>query len=74
MLRMRKTSDEENPIGYDFVDVISFNYDSKGSALCRCSNLNDNDSDLSVFNGVDLDIVLGMGESKQCYEPVLIDG
>ncbi len=48
---------KENVINYKFIEVIAFNYDGKGAALCLCYN-KINSKEMMSFIGNDLHDIL----------------
>ena len=70
ILTLKKTTEEDNPYGYDCIEFLVFNYDGKGGALTRC------DGEFRGYVLADVDQILfgerhdGERFTGQWYEPI----
>lgn len=59
VLKFKKKTDEGNYLGFDIIEILSFNFDGEGSALCLT------DGELEIFSKTDIfDMVYGFVRSS----------
>lgn len=73
MIRLIKTKDEGNVYGFDFIDILQFNYDGKGTALARVGSDSRN-WEIVSYSDLDLENILGLNEDEHpiCYRVEII--
>jgi hypothetical protein len=63
-MKLKKVSDEGNAYGFETIEIIKFNYDGKGGAICIC------DGEMMSFMIIDLDFILfgRPGDGQKWYK------